>query len=83
MEYECKFLCQFARVAAHRMPYTSILSICTTLVLGHSSPQFVCKVTLYPFCEYPVAFQPLPLCSIPRYEKNASCGPAVSYSGSV
>ena len=29
--------------------------------------KFVCEVTGY---LYPVAFQPLPLCSVPRYEKN-------------
>ena len=38
--------------------------------------------TRYTFFEYPGAFQPLPLCFIPRYEENASCGPAVSCSGS-
>ena len=36
MEYEYKFLQQFARVVAHRMPYTSVLSICTTLLQGHT-----------------------------------------------
>ena len=30
VEYEYKFLRQFAHVVAHRMPFTSVLSICTT-----------------------------------------------------
>ena len=36
VEYEYKFLHQFARVVAHRMPYTSVLSIYTTLLQGHT-----------------------------------------------
>ena len=36
VEYEYKFLRQFARIVAHRMPYTSVLSICTTLLQGHT-----------------------------------------------
>ena len=38
VEYEYKLLRQFARVVAHRMPYTSILSICTTSLQGRTNP---------------------------------------------
>ena len=34
-----------------------------------------CKVTGYTFFEYPVAFQPLPLYSIPKYEQKCSVWP--------
>ena len=35
MEYKYKLLRQFAHAVAHRMLYTSILSICMTLLHGH------------------------------------------------
>ena len=35
VEYEYNLLLQFARVVAHRM-YTSVLSICTILLQGHT-----------------------------------------------
>ena len=36
VEYEYKFLRQFGRVVAPRMPYTSVLSICMTSLQGHT-----------------------------------------------
>ena len=36
VEYEYKLLHQFAWAVAHRMPYTSILSICATSLQGHT-----------------------------------------------
>ena len=33
VEYEYKFLCQFAHFIVHRMPYTSVLFICTTSLI--------------------------------------------------
>ena len=36
LEYEYKRLCQFACAVAHRMLYTSVLSICTTSLQGHT-----------------------------------------------
>ena len=37
MEFEYNFLCQFACAVACRMPYTSILYICTALLQGHTN----------------------------------------------
>ena len=37
MEYKYKLLCQFAHAVAHRMLYTSILSIRMTLLHGHTN----------------------------------------------
>ena len=77
VKYKYKLLCQFACFVVHRMLYTSVFSICTTLVQGHTKRVWnrnfpVCHSSrrLYPFREYPVAFHPLPLCSIPRYEQK-------------
>ena len=44
IKYEYKLLCQFARDVAHRMPYTSVLSICTTSLQGHT------KVRIFTGC---------------------------------
>ena len=35
MEFEYNFPHQFALAVAYRMPYTSVLSICTTSLQGH------------------------------------------------
>ena len=79
VECEYKHLGQFACIVTHRMPYSSIY-----LFTWHwcRATQSVFGPKKFPVCrslqshwvpiffEYPVAFQPLPLCSIPRYEQK-------------
>lgn len=75
-----KLLRQFAHFVVHRILYTRFYLFvqhcchtCKCFFFYSSSPKFVCKVSWYMFCEYPVAFQPLPLHSTPRYEQNTLC----------
>ena len=79
----------FPCAVAHRMSYTSVLSICTTSAAGphkgffffgeriSSLPKFACEITGYPFCSIQyIAFQPLPLSSISRYEEKCFVCPS-------
>ena len=60
MEFEHKLLRQFSVAVARRMPYTSILSICTYEIaarphedfLFSSLPEFVCEVTVIGLIEW-------------------------------
>ena len=46
VEYMNKLLCQFTSVVEHRMLYTSVLSICMTLLQGHTKSKFVFQFTI-------------------------------------
>ena len=89
MEFEYNFLRQFVHAVARRMPYTSVLSICMTLLQGHVKNfcKFSVRCSLFskllgtcfsstqePF-SHSVLFQDT--------RKNTLCGPVVSCSGSV
>ena len=88
VEYEYKLLRQLACFIVHRMLYTSVFSICMTLVQGHTkhfwNKNFPVRHSLFAklvgthfrsiHC-HSVLFRDM--------SKNTSCGPAVSYSGSV
>ena len=77
VEYEYKVLRQLARVVVHRILFTSDLY---DIAAGpHACEAFLkkkfpvhcsllAKLLGTRFFEYPVAFQPLPFCSIQRYE---------------
>ena len=61
MEFEHKLLRQFSVAVACRMPYTSVLSICTYEIaarphedffLFSSLPEFVCEVTVIVLIEW-------------------------------
>ena len=84
--YLYKLLRQFAR----RMPFYLFVQHryrATLRGFGKFFFQFaiVCFQSYWvPVLQVSIAFQPLPLCSVPRKEgKKPSCGPAVSCSGSV
>ena len=88
-----KFLRQFARPDAHWLQYTSRFSACGTALQGHtksfwqkSIPVCLCLLTKFVgTCSERIQL-PFSHCSsvlLCDASKNASCGPAVSYSCSV
>ena len=88
-----KFVCQFACPDADWLQYTSHFSACGTALQGHTKCFWrksisVCLCLLTKFvvtCSGRIQL-PFSHCSpvlLRDASKNASCGPAVSYSGSV
>ena len=77
-------------LVAHRIPYTSVLSTCTTLLQGHTKSF---KKILFPVCHslfakllgtnFASIQQPFSHCHPVLFQGMSMCGPAVSCSGSV
>ena len=93
MEFEYNFLRQLAHAVAHRMQYTSILSICTTSLQGQTrsfSKKFFpvhhslfSKLLRTCFSSIQEPFSHCCLLVFRDTKKKTSCGPAVSCSSSV